>query len=111
MDCGTRRVYQEYSEDTIKDDKCSSFTIIDEDDTLGNSLKNILLKHPDVIFCGYCIPHPSESKITFRVQTNSLSAVQVFKEGVAMLHDISNVAIQKLDEAIKGYQSNSNNTQ
>lgn len=24
---------------------------------------------PDVQFCGYCITHPSESKINFRIQT------------------------------------------
>lgn len=31
-----------------------------------------LLLHcsPDVVFCGYSVPHPSENKINLRIQTN-----------------------------------------
>uniref|UniRef100_A0A8C6J8X6 DNA-directed RNA polymerase RBP11-like dimerisation domain-containing protein n=1 Tax=Melopsittacus undulatus TaxID=13146 RepID=A0A8C6J8X6_MELUD len=28
--------------------------------------------HPDVEFCGYCITHPSESKINFQIQTRGM---------------------------------------
>ncbi|NXS12635.1 RPAC2 protein, partial [Neodrepanis coruscans] len=38
---------------------------------------------PDVEFCGYCITHPSESKINFRIQTRgALPAVEPFRKGL-----------------------------
>jgi len=57
-----------------------TFQITDEDHTLGNALryvitkkygelKYILICSPDVEFCGYSIPHPSEPKLNMRIQT------------------------------------------
>ncbi|CAD0087242.1 unnamed protein product, partial [Aureobasidium vineae] len=40
-----------------------------EDHTLGNALRYIIMKNPDVEFCGYSIPHPSEAKMNLRIQT------------------------------------------
>ncbi|KAL4092969.1 hypothetical protein PRIC1_011958 [Phytophthora ramorum] len=36
-----------------------------EDHTVGNALR-----YPDVDFCGYMIPHPSEPKMHMRLQTH-----------------------------------------
>ncbi|XP_065200805.1 DNA-directed RNA polymerase II subunit RPB11-like [Planococcus citri] len=47
------------------------FTINKEDHTLGNMIRNQLLKDPAVIFAGYKIPHPLEHKFVLRIQTNS----------------------------------------
>jgi hypothetical protein len=41
-------------------------------DQLGDECscaKNSILKSPDVEFCGYSIPHPSEPKMNVRIQT------------------------------------------
>lgn len=46
-----------------------SFQIEREDHTLGNSLRYFINKNPDVEFCGYTIPHPSETKMNIRIQT------------------------------------------
>lgn len=58
-----------------------TFQIHDEDHTLGNALRYIIMKKfvnlylagvndsPDVEFCGYSIPHPSEPKLNLRIQT------------------------------------------
>ncbi|XP_054890526.1 DNA-directed RNA polymerases I and III subunit RPAC2 isoform X1 [Poeciliopsis prolifica] len=51
------------------DDGCVTFVMHDEDHTLGNSLRYMIMKNPEVEFCGYTITHPSESKINFRIQT------------------------------------------
>ncbi|KAJ3327214.1 RNA polymerase subunit AC19, partial [Blyttiomyces sp. JEL0837] len=51
------------------DDESITFVIKDEDHTLGNALRYMLMKNPDVEFCGYTIPHPSEFKIHLRIQT------------------------------------------
>uniref|UniRef100_A0A8D2QR41 RNA polymerase I and III subunit D n=1 Tax=Zosterops lateralis melanops TaxID=1220523 RepID=A0A8D2QR41_ZOSLA len=43
----------------------------------------MVMKNPDVEFCGYCITHPSESKINFRIQTRgALPAVEPFRKGL-----------------------------
>ncbi|KNG52596.1 cell cycle control protein cwf14 [Stemphylium lycopersici] len=47
----------------------ASFQFDGEDHTLGNALRYIIHKNPDVEFCGYSIPHPSEAKMNLRIQT------------------------------------------
>ncbi|KAI9796227.1 MAG: RNA polymerase subunit AC19 [Candelina submexicana] len=54
-------------------DSAASFEFEDEDHTLGNALRYIIMKNPDVEFCGYSIPHPSEAKMNIRIQTYSQS--------------------------------------
>jgi len=46
-----------------------SFQIENEDHTLGNALRYIIMRNPEVEFCGYSIPHPSEAKMNIRIQT------------------------------------------
>ncbi|KAG4303939.1 hypothetical protein PORY_002683 [Pneumocystis oryctolagi] len=60
-----------------------TFQIIKEDHTLANALRYIVMKNPDVEFCGYSIPHPSEPKLNFRIQTyGNVSAIDVFLKGL-----------------------------
>ncbi|XP_017773284.1 PREDICTED: DNA-directed RNA polymerase II subunit RPB11 [Nicrophorus vespilloides] len=47
------------------------FTINKEDHTLGNMIRNQLLKDPNVLFAGYKLPHPLEHKFVIRIQTTS----------------------------------------
>ncbi|NWI60252.1 RPAC2 protein, partial [Calyptomena viridis] len=62
---------------------CVTFVLHDEDHTLGNSLRYMVMKNPDVEFCGYCITHPSETKINFRIQTRgALPAMEPFRKGL-----------------------------
>jgi len=47
------------------------FTVNKEDHTLGNMIRNQLLKDPHVLFAGYKNPHPLEHKFIIRIQTTS----------------------------------------
>ena len=47
------------------------FTINKEDHTLGNMIRQQLLKDPNVLFAGYKNPHPMENKVQLRIQTTS----------------------------------------
>ncbi|KAH8278040.1 hypothetical protein KR026_004216 [Drosophila bipectinata] len=47
------------------------FTINKEDHTLGNMIRNQLLKDPNVLFAGYKVPHPLEHKFVIRIQTTA----------------------------------------
>ena len=56
----------------LQDEKIVALSIKDEDHTIGNSLRWIIMRNPKVTFCGYSIPHPSEFKIHFRIQTDGI---------------------------------------
>ena len=47
------------------------FTINKEDHTVGNMIRQQLLKDPNVLFAGYKNPHPMENKVVLRIQTTS----------------------------------------
>ncbi|XP_067041913.1 DNA-directed RNA polymerases I and III subunit RPAC2-like [Acropora muricata] len=67
------------------DETCATFVLHEEDHTLGNSLRYIIMKNPDVEFCGYSVPHPSENKINLRIQTNGPPALDVLRRGLSEL--------------------------
>ncbi len=46
-----------------------TFAIGDEDHTLGNALRHVLMQNAKVEFAGYSVPHPSEPVVQIRVQT------------------------------------------
>ncbi|XP_034969705.1 DNA-directed RNA polymerases I and III subunit RPAC2 isoform X3 [Zootoca vivipara] len=65
------------------DKNCVTFVLHNEDHTLGNSLRYMIMKNPEVEFCGYSITHPSERKINLRIQTKGgLPAVDMFQKGL-----------------------------
>uniref|UniRef100_A0A672Z0R2 DNA-directed RNA polymerases I and III subunit RPAC2 n=1 Tax=Sphaeramia orbicularis TaxID=375764 RepID=A0A672Z0R2_9TELE len=71
------------------DEGCVTFVLHDEDHTLGNSLRYMIMKNVDVEFCGYTITHPSESKINFRIQTRgSVPATEPLRRGLNELNDV-----------------------
>lgn len=71
------------------DDTCLTFVLRGEDHTLGNALRYILMKNPDVEFCGYSIPHPSEDVMNIRVQTGGKPATEVFRKALQDLRRMS----------------------
>ncbi|VVT56870.1 uncharacterized protein SAPINGB_P005357 [Magnusiomyces paraingens] len=71
------------------DGTAASFQIKNEDHTLGNPLRYIIMKNPDVEFCGYSIPHPSEAKLNIRIQTyGQTTAFQALQKGLKDLVDL-----------------------
>ncbi|KAL7422186.1 RNA polymerase subunit AC19 [Cryptotrichosporon argae] len=66
-----------------------TFALWEEDHTLGNALRWMIMKDPDVEFCGYSAPHPSEPKIHIRIQMyDNLSAVDCIRKALANLRDL-----------------------
>ncbi|XP_075738392.1 RNA polymerases I and III subunit AC2 l(2)37Cg isoform X1 [Rhipicephalus microplus] len=53
-----------------ENEKCRTFVLDDQDHTLGNALRYMVMKNPEVRFCGYAIPHPSERKVHLRIETH-----------------------------------------
>jgi len=74
----------------------ASFQFDGEDHTLGNALRYIIHKNPDVEFCGYSIPHPSEAKMNLRIQTyDGVSVYTVLEKGLEDLMAMCDVVEQK----------------
>jgi len=72
-------------------DTAASFEFTDEGHTLGNALRYIIMKNPDVEFCAYSIPHPSEAKMNIRIQTYEGNAVDALKKGLVDIQDVCDV--------------------
>ena len=47
----------------------ATYSLQNEDHTLGNCLRYQLNKNPGVALAGYSVPHPMERKVNVRVQT------------------------------------------
>ncbi|CAI1681604.1 hypothetical protein SEUBUCD646_0N02070 [Saccharomyces eubayanus] len=87
---------------TSEDGTSASFQIVEEDHTLGNALRYIIMKNPDVEFCGYSIPHPSENLLNVRIQTyGETTAVEALQKGLKDLMDLCDVVESKFTEKIK----------
>merc|ERR1712217_73832 len=65
----SRFLYHEHNAQTFK--------IYNEEHTIVNALKFMCNTNPRVEFCAYCIPHPSEALVNFRIQTSGhITAVE-----------------------------------
>ena len=82
--------------DDRDDDRVKTFILHGEDHTLGNSLRWVLLKDKDVQFCGYTIPHPSQREVHLRIQTYKKPAVEVLREGLVRLSELTQLIADKV---------------
>eukprot|EP00578_Thalassiosira_sp_NH16_P009331 CAMPEP_0181122038 /NCGR_PEP_ID=MMETSP1071-20121207/25087_1 /TAXON_ID=35127 /ORGANISM="Thalassiosira sp., Strain NH16" /LENGTH=161 /DNA_ID=CAMNT_0023206955 /DNA_START=232 /DNA_END=717 /DNA_ORIENTATION=+ len=104
-----------------------TFVLGDEDHTLGNALRHVLINDARVDFAGYCVPHPSEPVVHVRVQTSKnakramgkaggddeeemieqndggndgpLTAIEALKEACATLSNQCDIVLEKLEGA------------
>jgi DNA-directed RNA polymerase II subunit RPB11 len=58
--------------------------------TMGNLLQKELLQNPEVLFAGYLVPHPLETKMRVRIKTTGKNPREI------MIGCINNI-IEKLD--------------
>ncbi|XP_014497063.1 DNA-directed RNA polymerases I and III subunit RPAC2 [Vigna radiata var. radiata] len=82
----------------------STFSIIDEDHTLANSVRFTLNQDPRVAFCGYSIPHPSENRVNIRVQTTGDPASEALKDACQDLMLICRHVRSTFDKAVSEFK-------
>ncbi|XP_026530468.1 DNA-directed RNA polymerases I and III subunit RPAC2-like [Notechis scutatus] len=88
------------------DKTCITFVLNNEDHTLGNSLRYMIMKNPEVEFCGYSITHPSESKINFRIQTRGgLPAIDAFQKGLEDLMGVCQHILNTFEASVEEYKA------
>lgn len=49
------------------DNTSATYSFLNEDHTLGNLLRNVIIKNKHVEFCAYSVPHPSEPVMNLRL--------------------------------------------
>lgn len=79
--------------------RCATYELDEEDHTLGNALRHMILKNPQVKFCGYALPHPNERKINLQIQVYSGEAISAFEKGLRDLIELNNIIKDKVLEA------------
>jgi DNA-directed RNA polymerase I and III subunit RPAC2 len=88
----------------------SSATYIfgNEDHTLGNAIRHVLMNHADTEFCGYSVPHPYEPKMNVRLQVKKECSAQ----GVLLagLKDLEECALQLDDVFVAAVEAFGNGT-
>ncbi|WEW61956.1 RNA polymerase subunit AC19 [Emydomyces testavorans] len=87
-------------------DNAASFQFEGEDHTLGNALRYVIMRNPDVEFCGYTIPHPSEAKMNLRIQTyDATNVFEVLEKGLSDLMDLCDVVTEKFTVARDDFET------
>jgi DNA-directed RNA polymerases I and III subunit RPAC2 len=84
-------------------DNVATFVFYDEDHTIGNSLRYILMKNKQTEFCGYTVPHPLENKMNMRLQTNKTNTIEVMSEGLDNLALITEHVMTTFNEQVEKF--------
>mmetsp|Transcript_40443 Transcript_40443/g.47319 ORF Transcript_40443/g.47319 Transcript_40443/m.47319 type:complete len:166 (+) Transcript_40443:2-499(+) len=100
-----------------------TFAIGDEDHTIGNSLRHVLMQNQRINFAAYSVPHPSEPIVHIRVQTvkkataedekvddsNTVNypAIMALRDASLTLIDQCDFVLEKLEECIPAVKEDS----
>ncbi|CAN6339925.1 unnamed protein product, partial [Urochloa humidicola] len=91
---------------SLEDTSASTFSIMEEDHTLANSVRFVLNQDPRVAFCGYSIPHPAENKVNIRLQTTGDPAKDVLKDALQDLMVMCQHTRGTFDTAVADFRGN-----
>ena len=89
-----------------KSENCYTFTIQNEDHTLGNMLTDQLLSEGRVLFAGYRIEHPTKDLIKIRVQVKDQieKPIELIQPAIDELKTKISSLSQAFKESIKQYE-------
>mmetsp|Transcript_4077 Transcript_4077/g.8180 ORF Transcript_4077/g.8180 Transcript_4077/m.8180 type:complete len:120 (+) Transcript_4077:196-555(+) len=81
-------------------ERSRTYRIGDQDHTLGNVLRNILVKgmEDEVDFAGYSVPHPSEAILQMRVQLSNRATLETADDALMDSCD----ALQQICKHVEG---------
>jgi DNA-directed RNA polymerase I and III subunit RPAC2 len=85
-------------------ERSATFVFGNEDHTLGNALRHILMQKSETEFCGYSVPHPYEPKMHIRLQTTKSPSFQVLKSGLKDLEETANILDDHFIAALNKYK-------
>ncbi|CAD2093601.1 DNA-directed RNA polymerases I and III subunit RPAC2, putative [Plasmodium vinckei] len=79
----------------------ATFCFENEDHTLGNCLRCILLQKEGIEFAGYTVPHPTQAEINLRIQTTGEPAINILKDSLDDLSNICSIMLDKFNDALE----------
>jgi DNA-directed RNA polymerase I and III subunit RPAC2 len=86
----------------------ATFQFRDEDHTIGNALRYMLVRKPAVQFAGYCVPHPSEPTMNVRVQCEKETRAETaVEEALTELSDVFSEINSVFEKSLKEFQKSS----
>ncbi len=91
--------------DSGGDPSQATFVLHNEDHTIGNTLRYILNKTPEVSFVGYSVPHPSEPKMNIRLQTVGPPATKVLHGALGNVYEIGAHVLSTFDAAVADFRA------
>ena len=71
---------------------------------MGNTLRYVLNKDPEVSFVGYSVPHPAEPKTNLRLQTVGRPAAEVLMRALETVNDVGAHVLTTFDAAVEDYR-------
>eukprot|EP00245_Coleochaete_scutata_P015430 TRINITY_DN6876_c0_g2_i1.p1 TRINITY_DN6876_c0_g2~~TRINITY_DN6876_c0_g2_i1.p1 ORF type:complete len:125 (+),score=17.56 TRINITY_DN6876_c0_g2_i1:80-454(+) len=81
----------------------TTFSLTEEDHTIGNAVRYVLNQDPRTSFCGYSVPHPSESRVNIRLQTTGDPARVVFRDALGDIMAICEHVKSKFTSAVEEF--------
>eukprot|EP00285_Hemiselmis_virescens_P017850 CAMPEP_0173379514 /NCGR_PEP_ID=MMETSP1356-20130122/2428_1 /TAXON_ID=77927 ORGANISM="Hemiselmis virescens, Strain PCC157" /NCGR_SAMPLE_ID=MMETSP1356 /ASSEMBLY_ACC=CAM_ASM_000847 /LENGTH=116 /DNA_ID=CAMNT_0014332859 /DNA_START=42 /DNA_END=392 /DNA_ORIENTATION=+ len=81
----------------------TTFVLSDEDHTMGNSLRYMLNQNPNVILCGYSVPHPLVATLHLHVQTKNITAWEALKQALRDIQEMCDHTGAVFDQAETAY--------
>ncbi|EDV98734.1 probable DNA-directed RNA polymerases I and III subunit RPAC2 [Drosophila grimshawi] len=95
----------ELAGDEKNGDGSRTFVFNNEGHTLGNALKTIIARYPEVDFCGYTIPHPTEQKLHFRIQSHRERAIDLLKRGLEDLEALCDHTMNTFETEMNSFNA------
>mmetsp|Transcript_115324 Transcript_115324/g.160030 ORF Transcript_115324/g.160030 Transcript_115324/m.160030 type:complete len:116 (+) Transcript_115324:71-418(+) len=89
------------------DDNCNAtYSLLNEDHTLGNLMRNQLIKNNGVQFCAYSVPHPSEPIMNVRLQVSEgQDTNKVMKHGLKRIAKMCDALEEKFTNRLEEYKN------
>ena len=85
---------------------CRTFIFRGETHTLGNALRSVILQNPNVLFCGYSMPHPAEDQMFLRIQTvDGVPAQDALRKGLEDLKEVCKITKERFEEAMVDFNN------
>jgi len=83
-----------------------TFTLKDEDHTMGNAVRYMLNKNPQVALAGYSVPHPMEKSVNVRVQTTGeVTATAAMRDALLDIMSVCEHVSDTFDTAVKDFRA------
>ena len=83
-----------------------TFTLKDEDHTMGNAVRYMLNKNPQVSLAGYSVPHPMEKSVNVRVQTTGeVTATAAMRDALLDIISVCDHVHDTFDSAVEEFKA------